>query len=60
MRVFLNLHQSYDPDGGVSLGTSAWTDADFEDLLDSLGYAVYGWLRLEGVRKQLEKMVKGL
>ena len=37
-------------------GCPSWDDADFERLLATLGYAGLGWLRPEGVRKQLEEM----
>ena len=32
------------------------TKADFQQLLHTLGCAGYGWLRPEGVRRELEKM----
>ena len=32
------------------------SDEDFKELLDTLGYAGYGWLRPEGVRHELEEM----
>ena len=37
-------------------GRPSWDDAEFERLLDTLGCAGYGWLRPEGVRRELEKM----
>jgi predicted Zn finger-like uncharacterized protein len=37
-------------------GRPFWTEEDFEDLLYTLGCAGYGWLRPEGVRRQLEQM----
>jgi len=33
-----------------------WTDPDFQQLLDELQIRGYGWLRPEGVRRQLQKM----
>ncbi len=33
-----------------------WTEKDFKGLLNTLGCAGYGWLRPEGVRRELEKM----
>ena len=39
-------------------GTPTWTEEDFQKLLYTLGCAGYGWLRPEGVRKQLEAMAK--
>jgi hypothetical protein len=38
------------------LAPVAWTEEDFHCLLDRLGYAGYGWLRPEGVRRKLEKV----
>jgi WD40 repeat protein/serine/threonine protein kinase len=37
-------------------GTPEWDGDDFRGLLDTLGLAGYGWLRPEGVRRELEKM----
>jgi WD40 repeat protein/serine/threonine protein kinase len=37
-------------------GTAAWSEADFEELLDHLADCGYGWLRPEGVRAELERM----
>lgn len=33
-----------------------WTDSDFQSLLYTLGCAGYGWLRPQGVRRELERM----
>ena len=37
-------------------GNPSWTEADFKTLLYSLACAGYGWLRPEGVRRELNKM----
>jgi WD40 repeat protein len=37
-------------------GKPTWTEKDFQDLLFTLGCAGYGWLRPEGVRRELEWM----
>src|SRR5262249_651935 len=37
-------------------GKPSWTDDDFHQLLLTLGCAGYGWVRPEGVRRELEKM----
>jgi len=34
----------------------SWAEDDFRRLLDTLGCAGYGWLRPDGVRRELEKM----
>jgi hypothetical protein len=37
-------------------GKPTWTEEDFKGLLSTLGCAGYGWLKLEGVRRELERM----
>ena len=37
-------------------GQPEWSGDDFQELLLALGCAGYGWLRPEGVRRELEKM----
>jgi WD40 repeat protein len=37
-------------------GQPVWTEEDFQQLLYTLGCAGYGWLRPEGVRRELAKM----
>ena len=37
-------------------GKPSWTADDFERLLGTLAAAGYGWLRPEGVRRELDKM----
>ena len=37
-------------------GRPTWTDDDFKQLLYTLGCAGFGWLRPEGVKRELEKM----
>ena len=37
-------------------GSPSWEDADFQRLIHTLGFAGYGWLRPEGVRRKLEEM----
>ncbi len=39
-------------------GPPAWTADDFQALLRTLGYAGFGWLRPEGVRRQLTRMAR--
>ncbi|HOH28142.1 MAG TPA: WD40 repeat domain-containing protein [Candidatus Hydrogenedentes bacterium] len=66
---FLTLHTPYAaslPDGEPSEaeiiraltreGTPVYTDDDFNQLLETFANAGYGWLRPEGVRRELEKM----
>jgi WD40 repeat protein len=70
LEVFLSAHQRYAgemPAGREPTdeeivraltreGRSAWTEDDFHQLLHTLGCAGYGWLRPEGVRRELVKM----
>jgi WD40 repeat protein len=56
--IFLTLHTPYAPDGLSRVGKPQWTEEDFQKLLQELGYRGYGWLRPEGVRRDLEKMAK--
>jgi hypothetical protein len=37
-------------------GKPVWSDEDFQSLLYTLGCAGYGWLRPEGVRRELEEV----
>ncbi len=39
-------------------GKPVWTEDDFQQLFYTLGCAGYGWLRPEGVRRELEKMAR--
>ncbi len=56
--IFLTLHTPYGPDGLSRVGAPQWTEEDFQQLLTELGYRGYGWLRPEGVRRELEKMAR--
>jgi len=42
----------------LELHKGKWSEDDFRELLDTLGHAGYGWLRPEGVRKNLEKLTE--
>jgi len=39
-------------------GTTAWSDDDFQGLLDILGWAGYGWLRPEGIKISLQYLAR--
>ncbi len=70
LETFLELHTPFGAEipGGdkinekklqaalVRRGKPTWTEEDFKELLHYLGCVGYGWLRPEGVRKELEKM----
>jgi serine/threonine protein kinase len=56
--IFLTLHTPYGPDGFTRVGTPQWTEEDFQKLLTELGYRGYGWLKPEGVRRELERMAR--
>jgi hypothetical protein len=53
--VFLTLHPP-DRASWFRRAKPSWTGYDFRRLLDRLGCAGYGWLRPEGVRRELAKM----
>ena len=59
---FLTLHTPYistdpsHPEFLVRRGQPTWTEEDWQGLLYTLGCAGYGWLRPEGVKRELEKM----
>ncbi|MDW8002975.1 MAG: WD40 repeat domain-containing protein [Deltaproteobacteria bacterium] len=56
LEIFLKLHTPYGPDGFSLAGPPQWTEEDFQKLLYELGLRGFGWLRPEGVRRELEKM----
>jgi len=70
LTVFLHVHQPYaaelprgreptNEEVALALtrrGRPLWTDQDFRGLLYTLGCAGYGWLRPEGVRRELARM----
>jgi WD40 repeat protein len=71
LRIFLNQQTPYAGalrDSGELIeeitkaltrkGKPLWSESDFQRLLCTLGYAGYGWLRSEGVRRELEKMME--
>jgi WD40 repeat protein len=55
LTTFLTVHTPY-TDGLLRRGKPTWTEDDFRRLLDRLACAGYGWLRAEGVSRELEKM----
>ena len=62
LEIFLTLHTPYasddpmTPEGLTRRGQPTWPEEDFQDLVRELQYAGYGWLRPEGVKRELEKM----
>jgi WD40 repeat protein len=56
LEIFLTLHTPYGSDDISRVGVPTWTEEDFQQLLVELGYRGYGWLRPEGVRRQLEEL----
>ena len=57
LQTFLKLHPS---DGKSVLRQlkPTWSDEDYQRLLVELSYRGYGWLKPEGVRRELERMAK--
>ena len=58
LETFLTLQCPYGDDGISRSGAPKWDDESLKKLLKQLQYAGYGWLRPEGVRKELEKMTR--
>jgi WD40 repeat protein len=58
LEIFLNTHCVVGVDGFTRVGKPTWAEDDFEKLLVDLQYNSYGWLRPEGVRNQLEQMMR--
>jgi len=56
LNTFLTLQSPRGDDGFKRVGQPVWTDGDFQKLLIDLQNLGFGWLRPEGVRRQLEKM----
>lgn len=56
LEIFLELHRPYGDDGLTRVGKPIWNDNDFKQLLDELKIRGYGWLRHEGVKRELEIM----
>ncbi|MHB1421878.1 MAG: protein kinase domain-containing protein [Gemmataceae bacterium] len=57
------LFQSAPADKEITLsltrqGPPRWTENDFHNLLRTLGYAGFGWLRPEGVRRELTRRAR--
>lgn len=56
LETFLTLHCRLGDDGFSRVGKPQWMARDFHKLLIELQYRGFGWLRSEGVWRQLEKM----
>jgi len=56
---FLTLHTPRVAGSSLRRGQPAWTEDDFRDLLRALGNAGYGWLRPEGVMRELRRLSAG-
>ncbi len=70
LEIFLTLHTPYSqklPEDRepseeeiqyalTKQGKPSWSEQDFQGLIKQLQHAGYGWLRPEGVRRELEKM----
>jgi WD40 repeat protein len=58
LEIFLTLHCPYGDDGISRVGKPSWNDEDFKKLFKELQFRSYGWLRPEGVLRELERMTK--
>lgn len=56
LEMFLALRRPYASDGITRTGQPVWTEDDLQRLLVELQHRGFGWLRPEGVRKELLKM----
>jgi hypothetical protein len=56
LEIFLTLHCPLCEGGFSRVGKPIWTEEGFQRLLTYMQYHGYGWLRPEGVRRQLERM----
>ena len=56
LEIFLTLHCRCEDDGLTPVGKPQWIDDDFQHLITQLQQRGFGWLRPEGVRRELEKM----
>ena len=54
--IFLTLHCPCENDGLTRVGEPKWNDDDFGQLITQLQREGFGWLRPEGIRRELEKM----
>ena len=59
LKIFLTRHASLDPVERIPRGKPVWTPDDFNQLLDTLSWAGFGWLRKEGVRRKLDQLQSG-
>jgi WD40 repeat protein len=57
LQTFLYLHCPLASDEISRAGTPVWSNDDFNELLIELQNRGYGWLRPEGIRRELETMV---
>jgi len=56
LEVFLTLHRQRIEDGLRRAGAPNWNEADFMLLLEELKLRGFGWLRPDGVRRQLQRL----
>ncbi len=56
LEAFLTLLCPYAEDGLTRTGRPQWNDDDFQQLLKDLQHRGLGWLRPEGVRRELQQM----
>ena len=58
--LVVDIHRAWwlpiDKDGISRIGKPQWSGEDFDGLIQQLQYSGYGWLKPEGVRRELEKM----
>jgi WD40 repeat protein/serine/threonine protein kinase len=55
LQIFLNLHCPLGADDISRVGRPTWSEADFDGFMRDLQHAEYGWLRPDGVERELKK-----
>ena len=56
LQAFVRLRRAPGDDGISRDGRPSWDGASFDELMGQLQRSGYGWLRPDGVRRELERM----
>jgi hypothetical protein len=58
LESFLTLHCPVGKDGFTPVAKPQWSEKDLNNLLTDLQIRGYGWLRADGVKRHLARMVE--
>ncbi|MCG3149697.1 MAG: Serine/threonine-protein kinase PknD [Verrucomicrobiae bacterium] len=58
LNIFLTLHCPILTDDFTRVGKPTWTEEQFQGLIKDLQHRGYGWLRPDGVRRELDVMAR--